>query len=302
MYTVGQAFRCAVTKGERMTRLGARRRVPDGGRRRADAEACDGAWQHWETLEFLTNLTGIKGVMASAQSGPTRSRPPAQRVAVLAGLTARTYMPRGPSPGAWWCVPLLLAFVDSRSSPPAGHRHNSSTYPEWMWMGEESSDQARLPHPHRPGVACARCSRESRRVHAQLTGHFFAYPVVYDLVADTPERQARVATLTKDIVRSVRSAQQQPVESCTRFPVRGAVCSYIVDNGLVLIDITGARARAPASPPDVDGAEAPLCAGKRTRWSVTDSAQRRGSRRGDAGACGRQVTSTTTRTGSTSAV
>jgi len=49
----------------------------------------------------------------------------------------------------------------------------------------------------------------------EVTGHLFVYPLFYDLVAETPQEKARPLRLIRDIT------------------------GYIVDNGFVLIDVTG---------------------------------------------------------------
>lgn len=88
-------------------------------------------------------------------------------------------------------IPGLMArtIVPSSQNPQGSNWHNSTTYPEWAWMSGTSSDD--------------------------VTGHMFAYPLVYHLVAETSEEKLRVSTLISNIM------------------------NYIVDNGFYLIDYNG---------------------------------------------------------------
>lgn len=128
MYLASQAFRYAVTK---------------------DPEVKREAWKNFEAMEFLYNVTGIRGLMA------------------------RTVAQQNTLPKANW--------------------HFSSAYPGWVWQGDTSSDE--------------------------VTGHMFVYPLVHDLLAETPSEKARALRLVNDTM------------------------SYIVDNGLYLIDVTGKPTR-----------------------------------------------------------
>ncbi|ELR12782.1 uncharacterized protein ACA1_093180 [Acanthamoeba castellanii str. Neff] len=117
--------------------------------RYADPEVKREAWKNFEAMEFLYNVTGIRGLMA------------------------RTVAQQNTLPKANW--------------------HFSSAYPGWVWQGDTSSDE--------------------------VTGHMFVYPLVHDLLAETPSEKARALRLVNDTM------------------------SYIVDNGLYLIDVTGKPTR-----------------------------------------------------------
>ena len=73
-------------------------------------------------------------------------------------------------------VPGLMArsVLKENSTIPDGVWHNSSTCPGWIWKGDTSSDE--------------------------VVGHMFAYPIVYDLVADGEEEKQMVEDLVDDIV------------------------------------------------------------------------------------------------------
>eukprot|EP01104_Vermistella_antarctica_P001095 TRINITY_DN11154_c0_g1_i1.p1 TRINITY_DN11154_c0_g1~~TRINITY_DN11154_c0_g1_i1.p1 ORF type:complete len:881 (+),score=128.69 TRINITY_DN11154_c0_g1_i1:2-2644(+) len=86
---------------------------------------------------------------------------------------------------------MARSVLNQTESPGGADWYNSSSMPGWIWNGNTSSDE--------------------------VTGHFFAYPVVYDLVAETPEEKARVYALIYDITY------------------------YIVSNNFYLIDVTGKR-------------------------------------------------------------
>lgn len=73
--------------------------------------------------------------------------------------------------------------------PPQGTWHKSPVYPGWIWKGDTSSDE--------------------------LVGHMMAYPIVYHLLAETPQEKARAYRLIDGIMR------------------------YIIDNNYQLIDVTG---------------------------------------------------------------
>jgi len=84
---------------------------------------------------------------------------------------------------------MARSFLPSNVNTNGGVWHNSTAYPGWQWKGDTSSDE--------------------------VTGHLFVYPLIHDLVAETPAEKSRVKNLIRDIT------------------------SYIVDNGFMLIDITG---------------------------------------------------------------
>lgn len=67
--------------------------------------------------------------------------------------------------------------------------YDSPTYPGWVWQGNTSSDS--------------------------LSGHYFVYPLVYDLLAETPDEKARASRLMR------------------------LVASHIVDNGFKYIGYDG---------------------------------------------------------------
>lgn len=74
---------------------------------------------------------------------------------------------------------------------PDGKWYNSTAYPGWQWKGDTSSDE--------------------------VVGHMWAYPLIYDLVAETPEEKGRAARLLNNTL------------------------TYIVNNGFFLIDADGNR-------------------------------------------------------------
>eukprot|EP01116_Phalansterium_solitarium_P014972 TRINITY_DN3293_c0_g2_i1.p2 TRINITY_DN3293_c0_g2~~TRINITY_DN3293_c0_g2_i1.p2 ORF type:complete len:654 (+),score=269.04 TRINITY_DN3293_c0_g2_i1:3242-5203(+) len=126
VYVASQSFRYAVTKDPAVKQL---------------------AWQAFEAMEFLNNVTGIDGLMA--RSVLKKTDPP-------------------PTDGKWY---------------------NSTVFPEWIWKGDTSSDE--------------------------VVGHMFAYPLIHDLVAETPEERGRAARLINNTL------------------------TYIVNNGYYLIDADG---------------------------------------------------------------
>lgn len=118
------------------------------------------AWQTFEGLERLAQLSGIPG------------------------LVGRTF-----------CSPEEVAGVAENGGTSGcgtdgeGNWHNSPVMRGWVWKGDTSSDT--------------------------INGHYYAYGVVLDLVAETVEEQERVYKCIDDIT------------------------SYIVDNDLYYIDVTG---------------------------------------------------------------
>eukprot|EP01012_Entosiphon_sulcatum_P001335 TRINITY_DN10252_c0_g1_i1.p1 TRINITY_DN10252_c0_g1~~TRINITY_DN10252_c0_g1_i1.p1 ORF type:complete len:773 (-),score=92.28 TRINITY_DN10252_c0_g1_i1:8-2326(-) len=82
------------------------------------------------------------------------------------------------------------SFLKVTDPPPTdGTWHNSTAYPGWIWKGDTSSDE--------------------------IAGHLFVYPIVYDLLAESPAEKARVLRLINGITK------------------------YIVENKYYLIDVTG---------------------------------------------------------------
>jgi hypothetical protein len=113
-YVASQCFRYAVTK---------------------DPAVKQAAWAHFEGMEFLFNVTCIKGY-------PARS-------------FGKVGDP-GVGGGSW---------------------HNSSCHPGWMWWGDTSSDE--------------------------IVGHMFAYPLVYDLLAETAEEKERVRQVISTLMNTI---------------------------------------------------------------------------------------------------
>eukprot|EP01012_Entosiphon_sulcatum_P007568 TRINITY_DN13878_c0_g1_i1.p1 TRINITY_DN13878_c0_g1~~TRINITY_DN13878_c0_g1_i1.p1 ORF type:complete len:778 (-),score=92.44 TRINITY_DN13878_c0_g1_i1:7-2340(-) len=86
-------------------------------------------------------------------------------------------------------LPARSFLRSSDQLPGDGHWHNSTAYLGWVWKGDTSSDE--------------------------IAGHLFVYPIVYDLLAETPTEKARAYRLLYGITK------------------------YIVDNKYYLIDVTG---------------------------------------------------------------
>jgi len=84
---------------------------------------------------------------------------------------------------------MARSVLNQTATPSSGTWHNSTVYPGWIWKGDTSSDE--------------------------VTGHMFAHPIVYDLVAETTDEKQRAMRLLKNIV------------------------TYIVENNYYLIDVTG---------------------------------------------------------------
>lgn len=68
---------------------------------------------------------------------------------------------------------MARSVVDENVSV-SGDWYNSSSEPGWKWKGDTSSDE--------------------------VVGHMFAYPIVYDLVASTPEEKNQVRELLDEVV------------------------------------------------------------------------------------------------------
>eukprot|EP01102_Stenamoeba_stenopodia_P019004 TRINITY_DN7060_c0_g4_i2.p1 TRINITY_DN7060_c0_g4~~TRINITY_DN7060_c0_g4_i2.p1 ORF type:complete len:802 (-),score=153.57 TRINITY_DN7060_c0_g4_i2:157-2529(-) len=115
IYLASQCFRYAVT---------------------GDPVAKQNAWTTFEAMEFLNNVTGIKGYMARSFAKP-----------------------------------------NDGSGAGGQNWYNSTAYPGWIWKGDTSSDE--------------------------VTGHLFAYPIFYDLVAETPEEKQRAYNLIYNIVYGI---------------------------------------------------------------------------------------------------
>lgn len=81
-----------------------------------------------------------------------------------------------------------VAFTNDTSQIGDGW-YNSTAIPGFSWWGDTSSDE--------------------------ISGHMYVYPLLFDLVAETPEEKARVYRLINNIM------------------------SYIVENNFMLIDVTG---------------------------------------------------------------
>jgi hypothetical protein len=119
LYVAAEAFRFAATGNESARQL---------------------AWQAFEGLELLNNVTGIRGLIARSVG-----------------------LPHEPGCSSW-CPPTTInkCFL------------NSTAMPGWTFMSSLSSDS--------------------------LTGHLFAYPLMYDLVAQTPSDKARVRALLHNVM------------------------------------------------------------------------------------------------------
>lgn len=77
---------------------------------------------------------------------------------------------------------MARSVVPENSSRDSGlHWHESTSLPGWRWRGETSSDE--------------------------VVGHMFAYPLLYDLLADGEEAKEEVEDLVGDIVGKSREGE-----------------------------------------------------------------------------------------------
>lgn len=98
---------------------------------------------------------------------------------------------------------MARSVLHQSAAPNYGTWHNSSVYPGWIWKGTPVTLVFYID------------MYEGDTSSDEVVGHMFAYPIVYGLVAESAAEKQRVYRLISDIM------------------------SYIVDNGYLLIDVTG---------------------------------------------------------------
>jgi len=137
-------------------------------------------------MELLNNVTGITGLMARRYLSSTSVIRRAHLIILnlLVWLSAMTPLNKFQSL-LYLNHSSLIKFLLIQGSD----WHNSTSIPGFAWWGDTSSDE--------------------------VTGHMFAYPVVYDLLAETEDEKERAYNLINNIMR------------------------YITSNGFLLIDVTG---------------------------------------------------------------
>ncbi len=86
---------------------------------------------------------------------------------------------------------LMGRTFDKLKEPIPKQWYKSTVYPGWMWQGNTSSDSA--------------------------TGHMFVYPIVYNLLAETPQEKKRALRLIDNFL------------------------TYVINNDYFLIDANGQR-------------------------------------------------------------
>ena len=80
-----------------------------------------------------------------------------------------------------------------------GDWYNSSSEPGWKWKGDTSSDEVGESSRSYRAQGWYSCSLSCVAL-LQVVGHMFAYPLVFDLVADDVGTKEEVSSLVDDVV------------------------------------------------------------------------------------------------------